>query len=98
MHWCGHDSGSWWKWGCQGTTCISWSICLSPLQATVADVAAGTKTQIPEATALPSRPHSSSPMVETTVAMSQQPMMRPTAELDTPMWSHSRVTVGITTL
>ena len=30
------------------------------------------------------------------VAMSQQPMMMPTAELDTPMCSHSFVTVGIT--
>jgi len=30
------------------------------------------------------------------VAMSQQPMTNPTAELETPMWSHSFVTVGIT--
>ena len=36
------------------------------------------------------------PRVPGMVAMSQQPMMMPTAELDTPMWSHSLVTVGMT--
>ena len=36
------------------------------------------------------------PRVPGMVAMSQQPMTKPTAELDTPMWSHSFVTVGIT--
>lgn len=38
----------------------------------------------------------STPRVPGMVAMSQQPMMMPTAELDTPMWSHSLVTVGMT--